>query len=129
MKDKEIYRRYSEAFKRQVVTEYEQGASMSALRRKYRIGSDGTVATWVKQYAREGVRHETIHIQSAAEAQQVQQLVKERALLQQIIADLTVKNVLLEGQLQVYQETYGAAVLKKNVNGCSKPRTPLEEEA
>jgi len=33
MKDKEIYRRYSEAFKRQVVAQYERGASIAALDR------------------------------------------------------------------------------------------------
>lgn len=126
MTEKAIYKRYSEAFKRQVVAEYEAGASASALCRKYGIGTVHTVQGWVKQYAREGLRHETVHIQTPAEALQVQQLAQELALLRQAIADLTVKNLLLEGTVQVYRETYGDSVLKKNGRPCSAP--PMRPE-
>ena len=126
MSDKEIYKRYSEAFKRQVVAEYETGASASALCRKYGIGTVHTVQAWVKQYAREGLRHETVHIQTPAEARQVQQLTQEVALLRQAIADLTIKNLLLEGTVQVYRDTYGESGLKKNGPPCSALPMPPE---
>ncbi len=121
MTEPEIYKRYSEAFKRQVVAEYEAGASANALCRKYGIGAIETVQRWVKQYAREGLRHETVHIQTPTEAQQVQQLQRELTLLRQVVADLTVKHLLLEGTLQVYQDTYGDSVLKKNAVNTSRP--------
>ena len=125
MTDKEIYKRYSEAFKRQVVAEYEAGASAAALCRKYDIGAIHTVQGWVKRYASEGLRHELVHIQTPAEAQQVQHLTHEITLLRQAVADLTVKNLLLEGTLQVYRETYGDSVLKKNAaNVSTQPMLP-----
>ena len=40
---KEPIRRYSQAFKQQVVREYEGGASVNSLRHKYGIGSPGTI--------------------------------------------------------------------------------------
>jgi len=125
----EIYKRYSEAFKRQVVAEYEQGASASALSRKYGIGAINTVLTWVKQYAHEGLRHETVHIQTVAEATQVQQLQQELTLLRQALAEVTVQKLLLEGRVKVYQETYGESVLKKNALPSSSMLTKPEAGA
>jgi transposase-like protein len=109
-----VCRRYSESFKRQVVTEYEDGASASALCRKYGIGSVSSVTGWVQQYGREGLRHKIMHIQTPDEADQLRQLEREREVLQQAVAELTVKNLLLEGELRVYRETYGEEGLKKN---------------
>jgi transposase-like protein len=122
-------KRYSEAFKRQVVAEYEDGASASALCRKYGIGSVTSVTTWVKQYAHEGLRHDLVHIQTPDEADQLRRLEDERDLLRQAIADLTVRNLLLEGQLRVYQEAYGDAPLKKNAPGSSRTPTPPGRDA
>jgi transposase-like protein len=124
MSKTKVYKRYSESFKRQVVAEYEAGASPAALCRKYGIGSVNSVRTWVKKYAAEGLRYETVHIQTPDEADQLRQLERERDLLQRAVVDLTVENLLLEGQLQVYQETYGAAPLKKNEPGSSSTPTP-----
>lgn len=123
----ETYKRYSEAFKRQVVAEYEQGASASALCRKYGVGGITTVLTWVKKYGREGLRHQTLHIQTPEEADQLGQLRKEKDLLCKVIADLTVQKLLLEGTLQVYRETYGEEGLKKNAPRSSPmPIRPAE---
>ena len=124
-----VCKRYSEGFKRQVVAEYEDGASAATLCRRYGIGCVSTVTTWVKQYAREGLRHEVVHIQTPAEADQLRQLERERDLLRHAVADLTVKNLLLEGQMRVYQETYGEVALKKNGPTSSPTPTPPVREA
>jgi len=118
-----VSKRYSEGFKRQVVAEYEDGKSASALCRKYGIGNVTSVTSWVKQYASEGLRHAIVHIQTPAEADQLRQLERERDLLRQAVADLSVAKLLLEGQLRVYQETYGEMALKKNVPASSS--TPM----
>lgn len=123
MSKTKVCKRYSEGFKRQVVAEYEAGVSASALRRKYSIGSLKTVTGWVKKYAAEGLRHELVHIQTPTEAEQFRQLERERDLLQRAVADLTVEKLLLEGQLRVYQETYGEAPLKKNAPASSNMPT------
>jgi transposase-like protein len=110
----QVFKQYSEGFKRQVVAEYEEGTSASALCRRYGIGSVSSVTAWVKKYGIEGLRHEIMHIQTPTEADQLHQLEQERDLLQKALADLTVQKLLLEGKLQAYQETYGEAPLKKN---------------
>jgi transposase-like protein len=117
-----VFKRYSEGFKRQVVAEYEEGASASSLCRKYGIGGVSSVTAWVKQYGLEGLRHEIVHIQTPTEADQLRQLAQERDLLQQALADLTVQKLLLEGQLRVYQEAFGEVPLKKN--GRASSNTP-----
>jgi transposase-like protein len=129
MSGPKVMKRYSEAFKRQVVAEYEDGASASALCRKYGIGSVTSVTTWVKQYAHEGLRHEVVHIQTPDEADQLRHLAHERDLLRQAVADLTVQNLLLEGLLRVYQEAYGDAPPKKNAPGSSSMPTPPGRDA
>ena len=126
---RKVYKRYSESFKRQVVAEYEDGATTSDLCRKYGIGSVNSVTTWVKKYSREGLRHEVVHIQTPDEADQLRCLEQERDVLRQAVADLTVKNLLLEGRLQIYQETYGEAALKKNAPASSSTPTPPAREA
>ena len=45
--EKIAIRRYSEAFKKQMVREYEAGASAGRLREKYGIKGRSTVNTWV----------------------------------------------------------------------------------
>jgi transposase-like protein len=128
MTRRKVYKRYSEVFKRQVVAEYEDGASAGSLCRKYGIGKVSSVTRWVKQYGREGLRHAVVHIQTPEEADQLRQLEHERDLLQQVVADLTIQNRLLVGQLRVYEETYGRDVLKKNGPASSSTPTPPARE-
>lgn len=119
-----VYKRYSDAFKRQVAAEYESGESAASLCRKYGIGKIDSVTRWVRQFGSAGLRHQVLHIQTPEEADRLHQLERERDVLRQALADLTVKNLLLEGQVQVYQETYGADALKKNAPLSSSTRTP-----
>ena len=62
---KEVVRRYSQAFKQQVVREYEAGTSVNSLMQKYGIGGHRTVPRWIKKYSLEGIRSEVMIIQSA----------------------------------------------------------------
>ncbi len=124
----EVRKQYSEGFKRQVVAEYEDGASASALCRKYGIGNVSSVTAWVKKYSREGLRLEIVRIQTPEEADQLREVERERDLLRQAVADLTVQKLLLEGELRVYQEAYGTDPLKKNVRtSSSTPMPPVRE--
>ena len=66
----EVSKRYSEGFKKQVVEEYEEGTSATALCRKYGVGSVSSVTAWVKEYGREGLRYEIVRLQTAEEADQ-----------------------------------------------------------
>ena len=102
---KRILKRYSEAFKKEVVREYIEGTSIAELRRKYDIGGDHTIQNWVKKYAgADALRYEYISIQKPAEREVVKEKEKEIERLKKVISDLSIKNVLLEEELKFYKE-------------------------
>ncbi len=109
-------RRYSEAFKRQVVKEYEEGVSASHLRKKHGIGGNMTIARWVQKYGKGrkqgGDSGGTMgQVGSGVEPTKREERV---ALLEKAIASLTVENLVLKETLRVYQEEYGEELVKKN---------------
>jgi len=93
---------YSEAFKRQVVAEYEQGATVTELKRKYDIRGNATLKRWVQRYGRQPYRTETVYIQTAADLDHVRHLQEEVAALKALVADLTLEKRLLEATLAVH---------------------------
>ena len=124
---KRVYKRYSEPFKRQVVAEYEAGASLKALQRKYGIGKLRTIKHWVERYGREGLRHTTVYIQTRAEADQYKALQHRIAQLESALAKATLEKYLLEGTLALYQETYGHELAEKKGRS-SQPLTSMPKE-
>ena len=53
---KKVYKRYSEAFRIQVVREYEQGGySLNALHKRYGM-SILTLTRWIRKYSTQGLR-------------------------------------------------------------------------
>lgn len=117
----EIVKRYSEAFKRQVVSEYEAGQSILALRRKYGIGGCGTVERWVKKYAHAGIRHELVVIQRPDEREREKKLEKQVQELESAVAQLTLEKIVLETSLAEAEKLLGMAVKKNDVPPSSKP--------
>ena len=116
-------KRYSEAFKRQVVHEYEQGATIQHLRAKYGIGGGRTIQRWIRAYGREGLRHQVIRIQTAEEADQVKRLHQEIHRLREALAQTLLEKLATEHTLALYQETYGTTLAKKNAPASSTPST------
>lgn len=109
----EIVKRYSLAFKKQVVQEYEAGASASALKRKYGIGCTHLVVKWVNQYGREGVRHKLMVVQTPEEQEHVKALEARIAELEKLVAQLSLDKFMLENSLLVAEEELGYEVKKK----------------
>jgi transposase-like protein len=106
--------RYSEAFKKQVVSEYEQGATASSLREKYGIKGRSTINTWLKKYGREGSRYKLMVIQKPEEQNRVKQLEKRVQQLEQVLAQVMVEKLMLESLVEVIEEQEGPG-LKKNI--------------
>ena len=53
---KQVYKSYSEAFRIQVVREYEkEGTSLNALRKRYGM-SQATLRKWIEKYSLEGLK-------------------------------------------------------------------------
>jgi transposase len=111
-------KRYSEAFKRQVVAEYEAGNNISVLAKKYGITGGVTIKYWIKKYAKEGFRHELVRIQTAEEANRVKELEQQVKDLEQALGKVMLEKLKLESILEVLQENESDAV-KKNAPALS----------
>jgi transposase len=117
-------KRYSEAFRRQVVGEYESGTGIVSLQKKYGINGGTTIQTWIKKYAKQGFRHEIVRIQTAEEVKRVRELEKQVKDLEQALGKVTLEKLKLESILEELQEGQGEEV-KKNAalsSGGSTPR-------
>jgi len=119
-------RRYSEGFKRQVVSEYEDGTSIVTLQRKYGINGNMTIQRWIKQHGREGLRHQLMHIQTLEEVERVKSLEQQVQELQQALGRVMLEKLKLESQLEMLQAT--AETVKKN-DRSSSSGLPQKSEA
>lgn len=116
-----VNKRYSEAFKRQVVNEYEAGHSILSLRRKYDITGNGTVERWVKQYAHAGLRDELIVIQRADERRQQKLLEARVRELETAVAQLTLEKIVLQSSLAEAETLLGMDIKKNDGTPSSQP--------
>ena len=106
MSQKEPVRRYSQAFKQQVVREYETGASIYQLLEKYGIGAHKTVERWVKQLGRSGYRSEKIVIQSREDQVAFKAMKSRIEELEKALASAVLDNRMLRATLEVAEETF-----------------------
>lgn len=102
--DKLPYKRYSIGFKRQVVEEYEAGASASELRQKYGIGGGSTISGWVNQYGRKGSRYKLMIIQKPEERNRVKELEERVRLLESALAEVQLENHMLNSVVAVAEQ-------------------------
>lgn len=110
MAEKE-FKRYSLTFKQQVVREYEGGASVPELMRKYGIGGKQTIRTWVKQHSRKGSEmREATDRQMQGELENAKEKIEG---LEKLVAQLSLDKFMLESCLKVAERELGYEV-KKN---------------
>ena len=110
---KEPIKRYSQAFKQQVVREYEAGASNYNLRQKYGIGAHHTVERWVKQYGRFGYRSGLVVIQTVEDQLEVKAMKERISELESALAESILENRMLKTTLEVAGQALEVD-LKKN---------------
>ena len=113
-------KRYSEAFKQQVVSEYEGGQSVRALQHKYGITGNGTIERWVRKYGHAGFRHELIVIQRSEEREREKRLEKRVKDLESAVAQLTLEKIVLETSLSEAEKLLGVAIKKNDGQPSSK---------
>ncbi len=120
---KRVYKRYSEAFRIQVVREYEQaGMSLNQLRQRYGV-SNRTLKKWIAKYSTQGLRYKIMTIQTPEERDRVKVLEAENARLKALVADLMLEKAILESTVAVIEEAYDIDV-KKNEQRSSNGRRP-----
>ena len=112
---KKIIKRYSTAFKQQVVKEYEKGANIYALQKKYGINGNGTIRRWIERYSLKGLRHKLMIIQSPEEQNQVKELEKQIVQLEKAVARLTLDKLMLETALETVEKEWSVDVKKNGV--------------
>ena len=116
-------KRYSEAFRRQVVAEYESGTGISSMQKKYGIHGGTTIQSWIKKYAKGGFRLEIVRIQTAEEVNRVRQLEKQVKELEQALGKVMLEKLKLESILEELGEAQGEEV-KKNAAPLSDGSSP-----
>ncbi len=110
---KEYMKRSREAFKQQVVREYEAGSSKSYLEQKYGIGGQATINRWVKQYGSAGYRSEGVHMQSVEDQLEVRAMQARLQELEAALAESVLENRLLRTTLAVASQTLQIDLKKK----------------
>lgn len=101
--------RYSEAFKRQVVGEIEDGTldNVEHARRRYGISGTTTVQRWVRQFGRAHLLSKVIRVESPREKDQIKQMEKRIRDLEHALAESRMRELLAEGHLQAICEEEG----------------------
>ena len=110
---KEPIKRYSQAFRQQVVREYEAGASVNSLRQKYGIGGPGTIKNWIERYGRSGYRSELVVIQTVDDQLEVKAMKQRISELETALAESVLENRMLQTTIEVASQAL-AIDLKKN---------------
>ena len=108
-----IVKKYSQAFKQQVVREYEDGASIYKLLQKYGVGSHATVKRWIKKFSRSAYRSEIVRIQTVEDHLEVKAMKKHIAELETALAESVLENRMLKATIDVASDAF-AVDIKKN---------------
>lgn len=125
-------KRYSEAFKLQVVREIQdEGLSLKAICRKYDIGNTMTVRRWLKQAGRSDLGTKVVRIETMDDVNRIKELEKEVTQLKVALADEHLKNVCLESLVSLAKEkldidlkkNFGSKVSNESVIGI-RPAAP-----
>lgn len=101
--------RYSEAFKRQVVRELENGKheSITGASRAYGIRGSVTVPGWVRKYGREDLFPKRVRIETLKERDELKEAKKRIRELEAAVADAHMDHCLEKAFLEIACERMG----------------------
>lgn len=122
--------RYSLCFRRQVVSDLEEGrfSSIQAAQEHYGITGAETIKRWLRHYGKNHLIPKVVIVQKPDEKDQIRQLKRQVQELQQVLGKAHVRGVLNEEFLRLACEQLGQDVesFKKKVG--TKPATPPASE-
>ena len=106
------YVRYSEAFKRQVVAELEEGkfSSIGEAKRVYGIRGGATVSQWIRKYGSEGILPKKVKIETLKERDELKEARKRIRQLEAALADAHIDCSLGDSYLKIACERLGIDV-------------------
>ncbi len=119
--------RYSEAFKRQVVSELESGklGSISEANRVYGIRGSSTIVQWIRKYGHEGMMPKKVKVETLKERDELKAARKRIRQLEAALADAHIDSSLGDSYLKIACERLGIDVSdfkKKNAITLSELR-------
>ena len=108
--------RYSEAFKMEIVRELESGTiNIDQIRRKYGVGSHGSIRGWVRKYGNGSVGR-VIRVEKPQEINEREELKRRVRALEKALADANIDLVLERAYTRIACERAGI----KDVEGFKK---------
>lgn len=118
-------RRYSEAFKMQVISDLESGkiVSQAEARRKYGIAGGQTVHDWLERYGKNHLLPGVLRVEKADERNHLRDLERQVQQLKAALADAHMDAVMHRSWLKIACEDFGLGDLeefkKKHARGRS----------
>lgn len=100
MRQAPTIKRYSEAFKQKIISEYEQGKMTKlAITNKYGLGGS-TLNNWLVQFGKHELLGIQVKVSMKNETDELKRLKEENKKLKLAIADMTLENRLLQKEIQ-----------------------------
>lgn len=105
----QVYYRYSEVFKRHVVSEIESGKfeSLNSASRKYGIKGETTIRSWLKKYGKDNLLPKKVRIEMPKEQDQIKSLKQRIKELEKTLADTRVGEVINQAYFEIVCEEHG----------------------
>ncbi len=120
MEPRKTFVRYSDAFKRKVVTEIESGKYKVAEAQKiYDIRGGATIQGWIKGFGKHHLLQTVVRIEMKGEQDKLTALEREKRALESALAHAQLKIIALESTIEVMEEKYGSGDKKKIVTTSS----------
>lgn len=94
---------YSEAFKAQVIREYEAGEfrSLEQAQRRYGIRGNGTLSRWLKRHGKEHLMRRVVRVESVGERDRIKELELELKRLKHVLGEERIRGILGEKYLEI----------------------------
>jgi transposase-like protein len=116
-----VVRRYSECFKRQVVSELEKGrfATLKEARQHYEIPGGSTIQRWLRRYGKNHLLGKVVRVERPNEADRIREFQRRVAQLEQSLGRTQAESLLQAEYLEQACQELGVEVeaFKKNVSG------------
>ena len=114
--------RYSDAFKRKVIEEIEEGRLNKAeAREKYGVRGQSTIHYWLRRFGKSHLFNRIVRIEMPTENNPqdiIKQLKSEKQQLESALAQSQLKVIALESLVEVAEEQFGIEIKKNLAPSC-----------
>lgn len=117
---RKVVKRYSMAFKKQVVSEVESGElTVKQAQRRYDLGRGSTVYDWLRKYGKHYKQQTVIRVERPEDVDRLKELENEKQELESALAAAHLKILRLESTVEVLEEMSDTPAKKKSVKQAS----------